>query len=122
MFGIPQRANILTLVYILLSLFIIFAGLAILGPFVVLYSDDQPEKIGDICEDCDHIGNRTQTCVDACHDECCFVNYSAPLSRVFIVLSAVALGVSVAGVTVGMLYICSIIRSPPSAKKKKTKF
>ena len=118
MFGVPRKEAFFSVIFIVLSTFIVLAGVSILGPFINLYTHEQSDLIGDFCDDCIYTGNRTVSCVDSCHDECCFTNYSAPLVRVFIAFTSAALAVSIGAVVVGMIYLCIVLSAQPEPKKK----
>lgn len=119
MFGVPRKEAFFAVIFIVLSTFIVLAGVSILGPFINLYTHEQPDLIGDFCNDCMFTGNRTESCIDSCHDECCFTNYSAPLVTVFIAFTSTALAVSVAAVLIGIVYLCTILSAQPEEKQKQ---
>ncbi len=118
MFGVPRKEAFFSIIFILLSTFIVLAGVSILGPFINLYTHKEPTLIGDFCDDCIYTGNRTQSCVDNCHDECCFTNYSAPLVTVFIAFTSTALAVSIGAVLIGMVYLCTVLSAQPEKQVK----
>ena len=118
MFGIPRREALFTVIFILLAIFTILAGVSVMGPFINLYTHERSDLIGEFCDDCDYIGKKTVICVDACHDECCFTNYSAPLVRVFIAFTATALAVSVAAVVIGFLHLYIVLNTNDDRRKK----
>ena len=103
MIGIKEKGVILSIPYIVVGVFIIVTGISLMTPFIELYSHENPDLIGDFCSDCDHVGAHTLQCVTLCNDECCFTNFSAPLSRALISFSAVAIGASLASVIIGIL-------------------
>lgn len=103
MVGIKERAVILTIPYIVLGIFIIATGISLMTPFIELYSHEDPDLIGEFCSDCNHVGAHTVQCVTNCNDECCFTNFSAPLSRALISFSAIAILASLISVVIGVL-------------------
>ena len=117
MFGIKERGVIFTVLYIILAVFIVIAAIAIMSPFIQFYNHERSDLIGVFCEDCDHLGRRTQRCVDECHDECCFTNFSAPLSRAFIAFTAFALTSGLASVIIGILNLVYIYFNSINRKK-----
>ena len=116
MFGIQERATLFTVFYIILGVFILIAGISILAPFIQFYTHERSDLIGDFCDDCEYLGKRTLACIENCHDECCFTNYSAPLSRAFIAFTSVALVVSVASIGIGIANLCVHITSKDQKK------
>jgi hypothetical protein len=119
MFGIQERAVIFTVIYITIGIFLVVAGVSIMGPFIQLYTHEQSDLIGEFCTDCSHTGRKTLQCVQECHDECCFTNYSAPLSRAFVAFTAIALISSIANIVIGILNLIYIYMSSPSQKKSR---
>lgn len=119
MFGVPRNECFFSLVFVFLSMFIVLAGASILGPFIDLYTHEQTDLIGDFCIDCSYTGNRTESCVENCHDECCFTNYSAPLVTVFIAFTSIALAVSLGAILIGALYMCSVLSASTQQEKQR---
>lgn len=118
MFGIKEKATIFTVVYIILGVFVVVAGISIMSPFIQLYTHERSDLIGDFCSDCNHLGAHTLQCVDGCHDECCFTNFSAPLSRAFIAFTAISLVASIASIVVGILNLLYIYKHPQNTDRK----
>lgn len=117
MFGIQERATIFTVLYIIIGVFILIAGIGIMSPFIQLYSHQRSDLIGDFCEDCNHVGRKTLQCVQDCYDECCFTNYSAPLTRAFIAFTVVALTASMGSIIIGTLNLVYIHINSKNRKK-----
>lgn len=107
MLGVRQHTSIFGIIFLILAVIIIIAGVAILTPFALAYNHDQLDLLGEICVDCSYVGNHTTMCQDSCLDECCFTQYSAPLTRIFLASTIVALAVSLVAILTGIAHLCS---------------
>lgn len=119
MFGIKEKATLFTVLYIILGVFVLVAGVSIMSPFIQLYTHERSDLIGDFCTDCGHLGDHTMQCIDACHDECCFTNFSAPLSRAFIAFTAISLIASLVSITLGIINLIFIYKYTQNREKTR---
>ena len=116
MLGVRRHNSIFGTIFLILAVVIIIAGLSILIPFALDYNHDQLDLLGEICVDCSYVGNRTMMCQDSCLHECCFTQYSAPLTRIFLASTIVALAVSVVAILTGIAHLCSTLNNPERRK------
>ncbi len=96
MIGVSQMRKSLGFIFLIMSVVSLLASIALLVPYILSFTT--------FCNDCTEI-ELTQECVDACNDECCFMNYSMPLAIIFITCSGVTLLSSLLGFSVAVPYI-----------------
>ena len=116
MLGVRRHNSIFGTIFLILAVVIIIAGVSILVPFTLDYNHDQLDLLGDICIDCGYVGNQTMTCKDSCLDECCFTQYSAPLTRIFLLSTLIALAVSIIAIITGIAHLCWMLNNPERRK------
>ena len=116
MLGVRRHNSIFGTIFLILAVVIIIAGVSILVPFALDYNHDQLDLLGEICVDCSYVGNRTIVCQDSCLDECCFTQYSAPLIRIFLASTIVALAVSLVAIFTGIAHLCWTLHNPERRK------
>ena len=105
MVGISRLRRVLGLVFLIVAVIVVMAGVGLVVPFALTYLGGDERLIGQICNDCNELGRATQQCVDLCNDECCFVNMSEPLILVFVAATGTAVVNSIVGLAVGVVHL-----------------
>lgn len=118
MLGLPRHAGIFGTIFLILNIFIVLASAGLITPFILSYNHDMLTDIGTICTECRYTGNHTTVCVNNCLDECCFTEFSAPLTRVFLSFTGIAMVVSAVGVFIGLLHLFLTKRQPDRRKTR----
>lgn len=114
---IPLR-KCLGLLFLLLAIIVILAGVGLLTPFTINYIDTGDDAIGQICDDCEQLGMATIECVQLCKDECCFTDMSGPLSIVILAFTATALAASVIGLGVVVAHLYFARKQSDNVRKQ----
>ena len=107
MTGFAQLSRVFGWLFLIMTVLIIMASVGLVVPFGLQYGTaGSTDMIGAICDDCEQQGMKTVECVELCQDECCFTDWSAPLSLGFIVLSGLAFFTGLAGIPAGLAHLC----------------
>ena len=96
MMGMDQLQKAVTMVTMICNIVTLVAGICLFVPLVLAY--------GSFCEDCME-AEKTQACIDACQDECCFFDSSRPLALVMMVCSVLVILAAGVGVVCSALYL-----------------
>lgn len=118
MVGISRLRKCLGLLFLLLAIIVILAGVGLLTPFTINYIDTGDDAIGQICDDCEQLGMATIECVQLCKDECCFTDMSGPLSIVILAFTATALAASVIGLGVVVAHLYFARKQSDNVRKQ----
>ena len=116
--GVSRIRRCLGFMFLVLTVALILVSIGFLVPFILLYNGGNSSLIGELCVDCDRFGQRTQTCVDDCDDECCFTQLSEPLAVVFIASAGVSLLASVVGLGTAVAHQYYAFRYPSQPHKR----
>ena len=110
--GVTHFRRTLGFVFLLLTVGLILTNVGLLVSFIFIYSGGDSSLIGEIYSDCDGLGERTQSCVDECNDECCFTDMSEPLAAVLIAFTGISLITSVIGLETAVAHLFFAFRYP----------
>ena len=117
--GVTHFRRTLGFIFLLLTVGLILTSVGLLVPFIVIYNGGDSSLIGEICSNCEQLGERTQLCVDECNDECCFTDMSEPLAAVLITFTAISLLASVIGLGTAVAHLFFAFRYPSHSGKKR---
>ena len=96
MLGVDQFKKIVTAVTLICNIVTLIASICLFVPLALMYNG--------FCENCTE-PEQTQACIDACSDECCFIDSSRPLALVMVIFSALVMLAAVVGIVCSALYL-----------------
>ena len=94
MLGVDQMKKVVTVGTLVCNIVTLIAGICLFIPLAVTYDG--------FCGSCTE-QERTQACLDACSDECCFLDTSRPLALVMVIFSVLVILAAVVGIVCSSL-------------------
>ena len=116
--GFTRFRRFFGFMFLLLTVGLILTSVGLIVPFIILYNGGNTSLVGEICDDCEQFGKRTQNCVDECNDECCFTDMSEPLATVLIAFTGLSLVASMIGLGTAVAHLFFAFRLPSRGSKK----
>lgn len=96
MIGITRFKKKVAITSLIVNIVTLLASIALFIPWVMEFES--------FCKSCSE-PQQTQTCIDVCQDECCFIDMSRPIALVMVVFSAFTLLASFVGIVCAAIYL-----------------
>ncbi len=96
MLGVDQMKKMVTIGTLVCNIVTFVAGICLFIPLVISYDG--------FCSSCSE-PEQTPACLDACSDECCFLDSSRPLALVMVVFSILVVLSASVGIVCSSLYL-----------------